>query len=134
MSRSGLGLRSGVRTALLLALALLLIAAPRLASTSTASPVYLTVDTGFEHFKFGPNAEQAGFPNFAPGRWGINSAFEWSPSFLERRGLWLFGGFSWQSIDGAARSAWPHSGLIYADGLRWGIRGRWRLTAGGRDQ
>jgi hypothetical protein len=95
-------------------------------STTEASPLYVTLDTGFNFFKYGFETTNNGFPDLAPAHWGIELGTEWSPSFLEKRGIWLRASFPWQSIGAVPGDNPPR--VYYIDGPRVGIRFRGRIV------
>ena len=93
---------------------------------ASASPVYLTIDSGFTSFKWGSNHSGLGFPHLGSPRWDIEPGFEWTPSFLEKKGFWFRASFRWQAL--GQSSTWYHRGQSYVDGPRIGIRFRGRIS------
>ena len=90
-----------------------------------ASPIYLTLDSGFTFFKWGPTQTDLGFPNFESPKWDIEPGIEWTPKFLEKNGVWLRVSFPWQALGQSA--TFFHKGQTYIDGPRIGIRFRGRI-------
>jgi len=90
-----------------------------------SSPVYLTLDTGLTAFKWGAYQTGLGFPHFEPPKWDVEPGIEWTPSFLERKGIWIRASFPWQALGHSA--TFFHQGQTYIDGPRIGIRFRGRI-------
>ena len=112
-----------VVTWVLLATGILLIADS--CAKAHASPVYVTLESGFTAFKFGYGTTGAGFPHLETPKFDVEPGVEWSPRFLERRGVWLTASFRWQAL-----GRWPREwgAERYVDGPRLGIRFRGRVT------
>ena len=96
------------------------------AACASASPIYLTLDSGLTAFKWGPTQTSLGFPHFETPKWDIEPGIEWSPGFLEKHGVWFRASFPWQALGRSA--TFYHEGQTYVDGPRFGIRLRGRLS------